>query len=74
MDYIFKIDDGIKFGVNAGKNMQFGVTAGNSGNNVIPDGVITSNTIKHIEVVSKNQYNNRPANKNILYIIDESVE
>lgn len=69
MDYIFKIDDGLKFGVKSGKNMQFGVTAGNSGSTVLPDNVVTSNTIKHIETVTKQWYDTNPHETNTLYIV-----
>lgn len=73
MDYIFKIDDGIKFGVNAGKNMKFGVTAGNIGSAVIPDNVVTSDTIKHIETVTKQWYDTNLHNKDTIYIIKSEM-
>ncbi len=75
MNYTFKINDGLKFGVNTEKNTQFGMTAGNAGGTgsvVIPDGIVTSSTIKHIEAVSKQWYitsDNR--DKDTVYIIKE---
>lgn len=70
MDYIFKIDDGLKFSVKSGKNMSFGVTAGNSGSAILPDNVVTSNTIKHIEAVTRQWYDTNSKQKDTVYIIN----
>lgn len=71
MDYIFKIGEGLNFGVKSGQNVAFGVTAGSSGTTVLPDNVVTSDTIKYIETVTKQQYNSINREKNTLYIVED---
>lgn len=72
MDYVFKIGDGLNFGLKSAKNVNFGVTAGSSGNTgsaVLPDNVMTGDTVRHVEAVTKEQYNAMIREKNTLYII-----
>lgn len=69
MDYVFKIGDGLNFGLKSAKNVNFGVTAGSSGSAVLPDNVMTGDTVRHVEAVTKEQYNAMIREKNTLYII-----
>lgn len=71
MDYTFKMNEGLKFDISTSNNMQFGVTAGNTGNYIMPDGVVTSSSIKHIEAVTKQWYNTNQREKNTVYIITD---
>lgn len=71
MDYTFRTNDSVEFQFNKQDNMRFGMTVGSAGNAVIPENVVTSDTIKHIETVTQEWYQTNSHNKDTLYIINE---
>ncbi len=69
MNYTFKIDDSRLFNVSQSDNMKFGINVGNSGNNVLPDNVVTSNSVMCVEAVTQQWYDTNKHENDTLYII-----
>ncbi|MDE6849581.1 MAG: hypothetical protein K2O29_08065 [Ruminococcus sp.] len=69
MDYTFKIDDNRLFNISQSDNMTFGVNVGNSGNNILPDNAVTSNSVTCVEAVTQQWYDTNQHDKDVLYII-----